>query len=169
MAQAAATELDSGVTWDMTVGAMMEAEGITDTAELDTYAYTFGDFVQYGFTHEADESNPEVYILYVFKLGQLVMYGHSVDASSMPEGTDMGAIFDSMLATMSEPFGEPMIEDAQRFISQMNLMEEGSIAEGDIKQFAGWDLGGGTEVYLMNLLDESILYMYAYRSMLMGE
>jgi hypothetical protein len=97
------------------------------------------------------------------------MYGHSVDASSMPEGTDMGAIFDSMLASMSEPFGEPTIEDAQRFISQMNSMEEGSIAEGDIKQFVGWDLGGGTEVYLMNLLDESILYMYTYRSMLMGE
>ena len=43
----------------------MEAEGVTDLDSVDTYE--IGDFVQYGFPHDADGENPAMYVYYIFK------------------------------------------------------------------------------------------------------
>jgi hypothetical protein len=168
LAESASSGADPGVSWDLTVDQMMEAEGVTDLSAVDTYAV--GDFTQYGFPHEADAENPPTYVYYIFQNGRLVMLGHNADTSEMGDGADVATVFDSMLATMSETFGEPTIEDAQRFVDQLNAMEEGTAEAGDISLFAGWDLGSGTELYLMGPPDGgSILYVYTLPALVLGE
>ena len=88
----------------------------------------------------------------------------------MGEDADVEATYDSMLSTMSDEFGEPTLSDAQTFIDQLNALEAGTAEPGDVGVFAGWELGYGTELYLMIAPDgSSILYVYSYPSMLLGE
>ncbi len=168
LAESATATSEPEVAWDMTVEAMMEAEGVTDVDSVDTYSV--GDFVQYGFPREADSENPETYVYYIFKNDQLVMIGHSMDSSAMGEDADVEAVFETMLSTISDEFGEPTLSDAQTFIDQLNALEADTAEPGDVSTFAGWELGYGTELYLMVAPDgSSILYVYSYPSMLLGE
>lgn len=167
LAEIASSGADPGVSWDLTVDQMMEAEGVTDLSTVDTY--TVGDFIQYGFLHDGDAENPPTYVYYIFKNGQLAMLGHNADTSEMGDGADVATVFDSMLATMSETFGEPTIEDAQRFVDQLNAMEEGTAEPGDISLFAGWDLGSGTELYLVGAPDGGMIYVYTLPALVLGE
>lgn len=167
LAESAESASDPGVSWDLTVEQMMEAEGVTDLDSADTYSV--GDFIQYGFQHEADGENPSTYVYYIFKNDQLVMLGHNADISDLGDGADVATVFDTMLGTMSETFGDPTLDDAQRFIDQLNALEAGTAEAGDVELFAGWELGSGTELYLLGAPDGSVLYVYTLPALVLGE
>jgi hypothetical protein len=150
---------DEDVDWGTSISRMREIEGVTQDNEPEMYSV--GDFTQYGFRREADEGALPAYIYYIFKLERLVMYGCSFDSYMLPDGTDLEEIYGAQLARLSEKYGEPSIDDKQRFIRLMDVLDEGSLHEGDIEQIAGWDLGNGTELYLLNALGDSIIYIYA--------
>jgi hypothetical protein len=167
LAESAAPVSDSGVSWDLTIEQMMKAEGVTDLDSADIYSV--GDFTQYGFSHDADGENPATYVYYIFKNDLLVMLGHSADTSDLGEDADVTTVFDSMLSTMSETFGDPTIDDPQRFVDQLNALKAGTAEAGDVELFAGWDLGSGTELYLMGTPDGSVLYVYTLPTLVLGE
>lgn len=163
----AEAELENGITWNTTAALMRDAEGLAGDAEMDTYSV--GDFTQYGASHPAEGDSLASFVYYVFKLDQLVMYGNSFDSYAQSGDTDMQAVFAAQLARLSEIYGEPAIDDKQRFIGLMDMLEEGSVSDQDIEQFAGWDLGGGTELYLLNVFGDSVLYVFANTTRLTGE
>ncbi len=166
-AQDAEAELENGITWKTTIPLMKNAEGLAEDSEMDTYSV--GDFTQYGTSRPAEGDNPESFVYYIFKLDQLVMFGNSFDSYALPEDTDMTAVFGSQLARLSERYGEPTIDDRQRFVGLMDMLEEGAVSDEDIEQFAGWDLGNGTELYLMNVFGDSVLYVFANTARLLVE
>lgn len=161
-----ARQPEPDIDWETSISQMREIEGVAEDDKPDTYSV--GDFTQYGFQHEADEGVLPRYIYYIFKLERLVMYGCSFDSYMLPDGTDLEEIYGAQLERLKGKYGEPSIVGKQRLIRLMDVLDEGSLHEDDIEQIAGWELGDGTELYLLNALGDSIIYIYADSGELLG-
>ncbi len=165
-AQEAAAELEGGITWDTTVEQMLAAEGATANDNLNTYGV--GDFLQYGFDHNTGDVDAG-FLYYIFKNDSLVMYGKNVVLSYLPEGTEMNAFIDGLVAQFTQRYGEPVYTDAQLFADALNTMEEGAVKPEDVDTFTGWDAGGGTDLYLVTHGGDSLIYVYVNKPLLSAQ
>jgi hypothetical protein len=153
------------ITWDTTKDQMFVLENITDKENLDTYEV--GDYLQYAFDHQTADGLTDV-VYYIFKIDHLAMLGCTISASDLPEGTEITSVLDSQLLKLTEKYGEPTTGDKQQLIALFNALDSSGLTEDDIMSLAGWDLGDGAALYLVNFQDQSITYLYARSTLILN-
>jgi len=153
------------ITWDTTKDQMFVVENVTDKENLNTYEV--GDYFQYGFNHQTADGLAEG-VYYIFKMDQLALFGCTISTSDIPEGTEIASVLDSQLLMLTEKYGEPTTSDKQQMIALFNSLGSTGLTEEDVKSFAGWDLGDGAALYLVNIQDQSITYLYAQSTLILG-
>ena len=161
-----AGELMDGVSWGLTIDEMREKESASGNVELD--AYSFDDGIQYSFIQQNDDDS-KTYILYIYKHGQLVLYGQNGNEYCYPEGTVMQDIFDKWQAGLTGTYGEQTINDEQQLIDRYNALGGCKIDKENITAFNGWDLGDDTDLFLFNLNESNIFCIYANRLRIPGD
>ena len=147
---ALAQEAAADVTWDMGAQDVFALEGVTQD---NVFILGGGDYTQYGIlrTHP-DYTGVAVYI---FRGDALVMYGENISASMQSVGVVFADIYASLLATLTEEYGEPTLEDPAQALHAANTVEPDSINPEDVLSFAGWELGEGLALYHLHLKGET--------------
>ena len=77
-----------------------------------------------------------------------MMYGISYASFFLPEDADLAHIFNLQESIFYVKYGAPTIDDPQRFVRLMDVMEEGAVTAKDLHRFMGWELANGTELFL---------------------
>ena len=148
------------VNWDTTMVDMREIQGVGEDEELDEYSV--GEYAQYGFA-QTNEDGVEAYGFYIFRADQLAMYGVNMAVGDQAGETGAAGLYEAYLAKLTEKYGDPTTEDKRRLTEVYAALGDGTMDEEEIRAFAGWDLGGGTELYLVNAYGQSVIYLYTYR------
>jgi len=154
----------TGVTWDMTPEAVMEAEGAGGADTTQGWSETGA---QYAFNYPAEGGEPAREVVYVFIGGQLTMYSCLIDAASQDGETDVSPYYDILLARLTEAYGEPSQEQTAMLV-MLTAMVASDVESGAIKAYALWDLGDGTVLYLENRENTSISYTFLNTARLFG-
>ena len=143
---ALSAQLTRGVSWDTTAEDMRTLEGIPESEPRE--GTKNGEFVHYSFLHFAD--TPYVTLMtYVFKSEKLALYQESIYAAMQTESVSMTRLYTERLNELMESCGGPTLQDTQPAIDALAAITETPIPAEDIIVFTGWNLDGGTKLYLL--------------------
>jgi hypothetical protein len=160
--QAVTPGLVDDITWDTTIEEILEAEGVSGMEDLIAAAYT-EEGTQAALVHSAEGDEPSRQFTYAFISGQLLAYGCAIASFYQPEGTDMAQYYDTYLERFSQAYGDPAGQDPERTEALYNaFITEEQMAF--INAYTIWDLGDDTILYLVNMMDTNIVYMFVSES-----
>ena len=162
-------KLPRGVSWDTTEEDMRTLEGIPEGEPRE--GTETGEFLHYSFLHFAD--TPHVtFMTYVFKAGRLALYQESIYAAMQTGSVSMTQLYLERLNELMESYGGPTLQDTQPAIDALAAITETPIPAEDIIVFSGWNLDGGTKLYLLYVKSDGnkcLCTSYVNEALLLGD
>jgi hypothetical protein len=164
--QAVTPGLVEGVTWDTTPEEILEVETVSRAEDLIAAAYTEAG-TEISILHPAEGDEPARQLSYAYKGGLLMGYGCIIASIYQPEGTDMAQYYDVYLQRFSRAYGNPADQDQARVEALYSSFITENV-RAFITAHAVWDLGDDTVLFLLNMMDTNITYMFASESRLLA-
>lgn len=131
----------NGITWDTTVGQMLEAEGFGEESEVDTASA--GTITSYWFT-DAQTGGENEDISYYFIKDRLAITCTRYMA-------DSAYGFEARKDQIALQYGEPTETDTDKACEMINFIAGDYFHPDNMVEYCGWLLADGTRAYLFNL------------------